>query len=74
MQSRIDDRRTKESPSETGKRAAFRLATAILMYSFGGRRRDGANGTEFLPPGITEAELLSVSSGLTSTAQRRSPA
>src|SRR5271166_6440294 len=60
---RIDDRRTKESPSETGKRAAFRLATAILMYSFGGRRRDGANGTQFLPPGITEAELLSVCVG-----------
>ncbi|HET6144282.1 MAG TPA: DUF499 domain-containing protein [Candidatus Acidoferrales bacterium] len=60
---RIDDRRTKESPSETGKRAAFRLATAILMYSFGGLRRDGASGTEFLPPGITEAELLSVCVG-----------
>jgi hypothetical protein len=60
---RIDDRRAKESPSETGKRAAFRLATAILMYSFGGRRRDGANGTELLPPGITEAELLSVCVG-----------
>jgi Protein of unknown function (DUF499) len=60
---RIDDRRAKESPSETGKRAAFRLATAILMYSFGGRRRDGANGTEFLPPGITEADLLSVCVG-----------
>ena len=60
---RIDDRRAKESPSETGKRAAFRLATAILMYSFGGLRREGANGTEFLPPGITEAELLSVCVG-----------
>jgi hypothetical protein len=60
---RIDDRRTKESPSETGKHAALRLATAILMYSFGGRRRDGANGTEFLPPGITEPELLSVCIG-----------
>jgi len=60
---RIDDRRAKESPSETGKRAALRLATAVLMYSFGGRRRDGANGTEFLPPGITEAELLSVCVG-----------
>jgi hypothetical protein len=60
---RIDDRRTKESPSETGKRTAFRLATAILMYSFGGRRRDGANGTELLPPGITEADLLAVSVG-----------
>jgi hypothetical protein len=60
---RIDDRRAKESPSETGKRAASRLATAVLMYSFGGRRRDGANGTEDLPPGITEAELLSVCVG-----------
>jgi hypothetical protein len=60
---RIDDRRTKESPSETGKRAAFRLATAILMYSFGGLRRDGANGTHFLPPGIAEADLLSVCVG-----------
>jgi hypothetical protein len=60
---RIDERRTKESPSETGKRAASRIATAILMYSFGGLRRDGANGTEFLPPGITEADLLSVCVG-----------
>jgi len=60
---RIDDRRAKESPSEIGKRAAFRLATAILMYSFGGRRREGANGTELLPPGITEADLLSVCVG-----------
>src|SRR5258708_21713900 len=33
------------------------------MYSFGGRRREGGNGTEFLPPGITEAELLSVCVG-----------
>ena len=33
------------------------------MYSFGGLRREGANGTEFLPPGITEAELLSVCVG-----------
>ena len=60
---RIDDRRTKESPSETGKRTAFRLATSILMYSFGGLKRDGANGTAFLPPGITEADLLSVCVG-----------
>jgi hypothetical protein len=60
---RIDERRTKESPSETGNRTAFRLATAILMYSFGGLRRDGANGTELLPPGITEADLLSVCVG-----------
>jgi Protein of unknown function (DUF499) len=60
---RIDERRTKESPSETGKRTASRIATAILMYSFGGLRRDGATGTEFLPPGITEADLLAVCVG-----------
>jgi hypothetical protein len=40
---RIDERRTKESSSETGKRAASRIATAILMYSFGGLRRDGCD-------------------------------
>ncbi len=60
---RIDERRTKESPSETGKRAASRIATAILMYSFGGLRRDGASGAELLPPGITEADLLAVCVG-----------
>ncbi len=60
---RIDDRRAKESPSEVGKRAAFRLATAILMYSFGGKRRDSSAGNEILPPGITEADLLSVCVG-----------
>ena len=60
---RIDDRRAKESPSETGKRAAFRLATAILMYSFGGRRRGVSTDGELLPPGITETDLLAVCVG-----------
>jgi uncharacterized protein len=67
---RIDERRVKESPSETGRNAAMRLATAILMYSFGGLRRDGAGESEFLPPGITEAELLA--SVLISIARLRS--
>lgn len=58
---RIDERRAKETPAEAGKRHAARLATAILMYSFGGLRRDDANET--LPPGITEQELLSVCVG-----------
>jgi len=58
---RIDDRRTKESPSEAGKRHATRLVTAILMYSFGGLRREGEK--EMLPPGITEQELLGVCVG-----------
>ncbi len=58
---RIDDRRSRETPSEVGKRHAMRLATAILMYSFGGLRREGAN--DMLPPGISESELLSVCVG-----------
>src|SRR5439155_11631236 len=60
---RIDERRAKEVPSESSNRPATRLATAILMYSFGGMRREGANETELLPPGISEAELLSVCVG-----------
>jgi len=58
---RIDERRAKETPAEAGKRPATRLATAILMYSFGGLRREEAN--EILPPGISEQELLSVCVG-----------
>jgi hypothetical protein len=58
---RIDDRRAKETPAEAGKRHATRLATAILMYSFGGLRREGVKDT--LPPGVTEQELLSVCVG-----------
>ena len=57
---RIDERRAKEVPGEAGKRPATRLATAILMYSFGGLRRDGAADGDTLPPGVTEADLLSV--------------
>lgn len=60
---RIDDRRAKEIPAETGKRPATRLATAILMYSFGGRRRDGGSDGELLPPGIEEVELMRVCVG-----------
>jgi len=57
---RIDDRRAKENPSEVGKHHAFRIATAILMYSFGGLRRKGSSEGELLPPGIEETDLLSV--------------
>ncbi len=60
---RIDDRRGKENPAEAARRPATRLATAILMYSFGGLRREGGEEGEVLPPGITEAELLSVCVG-----------
>ena len=40
----VDERRAKEVPSEATKRPATRLATAILMYSFGGLRREGGCG------------------------------
>jgi hypothetical protein len=60
---RIDDRRAKENPAEAVRKPAIRLATAILMYSFGGLRREAGAGGEMLPPGITEAELLSVCVG-----------
>ena len=60
---RIDERRAKEFPAEAIKRPATRIATAILMYSFGGLRREGANATEILPPGISEADLLAICVG-----------
>lgn len=60
---RIDNRRAKENPIEALRRPATRLATAILMYSFGGLRREGGREGEILPPGITEPELLSVCVG-----------
>jgi hypothetical protein len=55
---RIDDRRSRDVPSETGRQPATRLATTILLFSFGGRRRDGEGEGDLLPPGITESELL----------------
>ena len=60
---RIDDRRAKENPAEAIRKPAVRLATAILMYSFGGLRRETGGEGHQLPPGVTEAELLSVCVG-----------
>jgi hypothetical protein len=60
---RIDERRAKEDPREALRQPAVRMATAILMYSFGGLRRDGAHAGEVLPPGVAEAELLAVCVG-----------
>ena len=58
---RIDDRRAREVTSEAGKRPAGRIATAILMHSFGGLSRPGAESGDMLPPGIGESELLDIS-------------
>ncbi|MBP8645499.1 MAG: ATP-binding protein, partial [Syntrophobacteraceae bacterium] len=66
---RIDDRLGRETPSLSSVKPATRLATAILLYSFGGLRRDlpaathaaqagGSGSDETLPPGVTENELL----------------
>lgn len=60
---RIDEQRAKEFPAEALKRPATRIATAILMYSFGGLSREGADATEPLPAGITEADLMSICVG-----------
>jgi hypothetical protein len=60
---RIDDRRAKENATEGIRRPATRLATAILMYSFGGLRRESGQEGDVLPPGVTETELLSVCVG-----------
>ena len=59
----IDDRRAREVPTEAMRRPATRLATAILMYSFGGLRREGAKEKELLPPGVSEEELLAACVG-----------
>ncbi len=55
---RIDERLSKETPSFGNVKPATRIATAILLYSFGGLRRKGAEDEEILPPGVTENELL----------------
>jgi hypothetical protein len=56
---RIDDRLARETPALGSVKPATRIATAILLYSFGGLRREGAGSDETLPPGVTENELLS---------------
>ena len=54
----IDETLAQETPALANVRPATRLATAILLYSFGGLRRDGDGDGETLPPGVTETELL----------------
>jgi hypothetical protein len=60
---RIDERRAREIPAERARKPAARLATAILMYSFGGLRREGGDDGGLLPPGVSEAELLAACVG-----------
>ncbi len=60
---RIDDRRAREVTAESGRQPATRLATAMLMHSFGGLRRDEGDEGDPLPPGIGEPDLLGASIG-----------
>ena len=60
---RIDDRRAREVSAEAGKQPATRLATAILLHSFGGLRRGESGQGDLLPPGIREPDLLGASIG-----------
>ncbi len=60
---RIDERMARETPALASIKPATRLATAILLYSFGGLRREGAGDAETLPPGVTESELLAACVG-----------
>ena len=55
---RIDERLASEYPHLSGVRPATRLATAILMYSFGGLRHAGEGDGEPIATGVTEPELL----------------
>lgn len=60
---RIDERMTRETPALASVKPATRIATAILLYSFGGLRREGSGEAETLPPGVTESELLAACVG-----------
>lgn len=60
---RVDARLAKENPALAAVKPAMRIATAILMYSFGGLPKAGGSNGETLPPGVTETELLSVCVG-----------
>jgi hypothetical protein len=53
---RIDAQLAQQNPALSLVRPATRMATAILMYSFGGIQRQEVG--EMLPPGVTERELL----------------
>ncbi len=60
---RIDDRRAREVTVEAGRQPATRLATTMLLYSFGGLRRGEEEHGDTLPPGIGEPDLLGANIG-----------
>ena len=60
---RIDDRLARETPALASVKPATHIATAILLYSFGGLRREGSGNEETIPSGVTENELLAACVG-----------
>ena len=60
---RIDERMARETPALASVKPATHIATAILLCSFGGLRREGLDNDETLPPGVTENELLAACVG-----------
>ena len=55
---RIDARRGGRSRPRPARNRPPRLATVVLLYSFGGLRRSAGEESEPLPPRIAESELL----------------
>lgn len=60
---RIDNRRALEVTAESGKQPATRLATTMLLYSFGGLARGAGDHGDPLPPGIGEPDLFGATLG-----------
>lgn len=60
---RIDEYLARDSPNLATLRPATRLATAILLCSFGGVRHQAQGSEEMLPPGATEEELMAACVG-----------
>jgi hypothetical protein len=60
---RIDERMARETPALASVKPATHIATAILLYAFGGLRREGSGNDETLPSGVTENELLAACVG-----------
>ena len=60
---RIDNRRALEVTAESGKQPATRLATTVLLYSFGGLARGTGDHGDPLPPGIGEPDLFGATVG-----------
>lgn len=60
---RIDKQYAKNEPSLGRVKPATRIATAILMYSFGGLKREAAGEVEILPPGVSRDDLLATCVG-----------